>query len=600
MSTLQVTFNGQNFTFAPGTIVRIGRSSENDIVVNEPTVSRRHGQLSWEASGWVWRNSGQAPTFLAGQPVAQFAVGQQVDINLASPQGPALRLATDANYGTGGPGGTELAGAGAAGHTNVAGVPGAGGSAGGVAGSAGGVAGSAGGGAAGGASAAAAAAGAAGAAASPTGAEAGTPGGYASSPQDYAAQQNYAQQGYASAPGAQPGYADPSQGQQGQGYQAQGYPGQSYQGQGYAGQGYQGQAGAPPPGMPGYPGYQAGADYQGGAGYPGGAGAPGYQGGPAMPAQPGIPLSQLDMGSFFETLIPVKSWLHDRGWRQGLRLLIIPYALLPLIFLQIFSTSNSLSSPGWAYSLYVAPLWLLTFWYLIRPPQIGKLEVVIGIGIVIWTIVWLHVVTIYVNDHFADTHSIGGSLVVGYNEEITKALPVLIAAILVLQIRKQKLDPRTWFLMGTVAGLTFGIVEQSIYTPAALIGIHGAHSISEADVGVLSFAFRVFVDGFQHAVWAGVSGFFIGIAINYRRRRIPLLLLGISIPAILHALNDYTLTVFSTVWVGVLVQALSLLLFLGYTLSASTIERRVRRNPNFRGQSIMMERFSQPEQAPSP
>jgi RsiW-degrading membrane proteinase PrsW (M82 family) len=352
--------------------------------------------------------------------------------------------------------------------------------------------------------------------------------------------------------------------------------------------------------MPGYPGYQAGADYQGGAGYPGGAGAPGYQGGPAVPAQPGIPLSQLDMGSFFETLIPVKSWLHDRGWRQGLRLLIIPYALLPLIFLQIFSTSNSLSSPGWAYSLYVAPLWLLTFWYLIRPPQIGKLEVVIGIGIVIWTIVWLHVVTIYVNDHFADTHNIGGSLVVGYNEEITKALPVLIAAILVLQIRKQKLDPRTWFLMGTVAGLTFGIVEQSIYTPAALIGIHGAHSISEADVGVLSFAFRVFVDGFQHAVWAGVSGFFIGIAINYRRRRIPLLLLGISIPAILHALNDYTLTVFSTVWVGVLVQALSLLLFLGYTLSASTIERRVRRNPNFRGQSIMMERFSQPEQAPSP
>src|SRR5262249_61397348 len=102
------------------------------------------------------------------------------------------------------------------------------------------------------------------------------------------------------------------------------------------------------------------------------------------------------------------------------------------------------------------------------------------------------------------------------------------------------------------------------------------------------------------AVWAGVSRLFVGAQVDYRRRRIPLLLLGISIPAILHALNDYTMTVFSTVWVGVMVQALSLALFLGYTLSASTIERRVRRNPNFRGQSIMMERFSQPEQAPSP
>jgi len=498
MSTLQVTFNGRIFTFAPGTIVRIGRSSENDIVVKEPTVSRRHARLSFEPSGWVWQNLGQAPTFLAGQPVARFAVGQQVDVYLAAPNGPALLLSAAASYGQGvpqGPGGTELAVGFEAGGGAAA-------SAGRIAGSGGAVAGS---------------------------------GGAVARPTNVAAQPAGDAQADAAA------FAGPRP----RGYQE-----------------YQGQAGSA--------------------------------------AAPGSPVSQLDMGSFFEILIPVKSWLHDRGWRQGIRLLIIPYALLPLIFLQVFSSSTSLSSPGWAYSLYVAPLWLLTFWYLIRPPEIGKLEIVIGIGIIIWTIIWLHVVTIYINDHFANPHNILGSLVVGYNEEITKALPVLIAAILVLRIRKQKLDPRTWFLMGTVAGLTFGVVEQAIYTPGALVQINHAHVISEADVGALSFAFRVFVDGFQHAVWAGVSGFFVGIAVNYRRRRIPLLLLGISIPAILHALNDYTLTLFSTVWVGLLVQALSLVLFLGYTLSASAIERRVRRNPNFRGESIMMERFSQPEQSPSP
>ena len=205
-------------------------------------------------------------------------------------------------------------------------------------------------------------------------------------------------------------------------FRSQGYQGQ----QGYQGgqQGYQGQA--TPPGMPGFPGYQAGAGYPGagpnyqGAGYQGVG--PNYQGGPAVAGQPGIPLSQLDQGSFFETLVPVKSWLHDRGWRQGIRLLIIPYALLPLIFLQLFSTSTSLSSPGWAYSLYVAPLWLLTFWYLIRPPQIGRLEIVVAVGIVIWTVIWLHVVTIFVNDHYANTKTFLGSLVVGYNEEITKEI----------------------------------------------------------------------------------------------------------------------------------------------------------------------------------
>jgi RsiW-degrading membrane proteinase PrsW (M82 family) len=151
-------------------------------------------------------------------------------------------------------------------------------------------------------------------------------------------------------------------------------------------------------------------------------------------------------------------------------------------------------------------------------------------------------------------------------------------------------------IMGTVAGLTFGIIEQSLYTPQALVTVAGAHTIPQADFGALEFAFRVFVDGFQHAVWAGISGFFVGMAINYRKLRAPILLLGICIPALLHALNDWTLTRFSTVWVTVFfVQGLSLLLFLGYTLSAADIERRVRRNPAFRGQSILMERFTEPE-----
>jgi RsiW-degrading membrane proteinase PrsW (M82 family) len=500
MSELQITYDGRLFTFAPGTTVRIGRSADNNVVINDPTVSRQHAQLSWGPNGWVWQNAGQAPTFLSGQPVAQFGVSQPVEVYLASPTGPAVRLASAVQAA--GPVRTEVAG--------VGGAPGY------------------------------------------------APQGAGGPPQAYAA------------PGAggppQAYAAGPPQGYQGAGAGAppQGYgPGPGVPGQGFA------PAGAVPPGMAGF------------AGGPGG----------------GIPVSELDMGSFFEILIPIKSWIHERGWHQGIRLLIIPYALLPLIFLGLFSNSGNLTTPGWSYALYIAPLWLLTFWYLIRPPQIGWFEVFIAIGVILWTIGWLHVVTIYINDNYANTHNILGSLVVGYNEESTKAIPVLIAAILVLKVWHRKLDPRTWFLMGTIAGLTFGVVEQSIYTPAAIVGIHSAQVAQQAVGDTLLFAFRVFVDGFQHAVWAGVSGFFVGMAVNYRRRRIPLLLLGVSIPAVLHALNDYTLTIFSTVWVAVLIQGVSLLLFLGYTLSASSIERRVRRNPNFRGQSIMMERFSTPEEA---
>ncbi|HEX9032295.1 MAG TPA: PrsW family glutamic-type intramembrane protease, partial [Streptosporangiaceae bacterium] len=538
MSDLHVTVNGRLYTFAPGVTVRIGRSSDNDIVVNDPTVSRRHAQLSFGANDWTWQNAGQAPTFLNGQPVVQFAVGQVTEVCLASPQGPALRLQSVAAGQP--PAGTELA-AGQGGPpqaTNVAAQPAPGYA---------------------------------------------PPGPGAAAPRLAGAAVGAAPQGYAG-PGAVPPRGFPGVPPLG----SPGVPGPP------AGAPPQGFPGVPPLGSPGVPPH----------GYPGQAvtppgmpGMPGFQGAPGMPGQAGIPLSLLDQGSFFDVLIPIKSWLHDRGWRQGIRLLMIPYALLPLIFLGLFSNSMALSTPGWAYSLYVAPIWLLAFWYLIRPPQVGKIDVFVAIGVIIWTTIWLNIVTIYINTHFGNPGNILGALVIGYNEEITKALPVLIAAIALLRVWKRKLDPRNWFLMGTVAGLTFGLVEQSLYTPYAIAQIHGAHAVSEADLGALSFAFRVFVDGFQHAVWAGVSGFFIGIAVNYRRRRIPLLLVGISIPAVLHALNDFTLTIFHTVYVGVAVQALSLFLFLGYTLSASTIERRVRRNPSFRGESIMMERFSAPEQA---
>jgi len=99
MSELQVTFNGRRYTFQPGATVRIGRSSDNDVVVDHPTVSRRHAQLSWEATGWVWQNAGQAATFMAGQPAARFGVGQPVEVSLASPQGPVLRLESAAPAG---------------------------------------------------------------------------------------------------------------------------------------------------------------------------------------------------------------------------------------------------------------------------------------------------------------------------------------------------------------------------------------------------------------------------------------------------------------------------------------------------------------------
>jgi RsiW-degrading membrane proteinase PrsW (M82 family) len=325
--------------------------------------------------------------------------------------------------------------------------------------------------------------------------------------------------------------------------------------------------------------------------------------GPPVPAVP--PAAQGDeLVEAFRILIPVGSWLKNPGWRQGLRLLVITYALLPLVFIALFASSGNLSTPGWAYGLYIAPIWAIGFWLLIRPGPIRALEIQVAIGIIIWTLVWLNVVTINVNDHLGRAgraFTFPEALGVGFNEEITKALPVLLAGLILLRFRSTKLDVRMWMFLGAIAGLTFGVREASQYTTVAIEHIAAAalhHSANAAVIGALSFAYRVFVDGFQHAIWAGVSAFFIGIAVNYPRRRVQLIVFGVTIAAVLHALNDWYLSNFASPWPWILLQAFSLLLFLGYTMSAASIERKVRRTPLFRGESMIMDRFTETGEQP--
>jgi RsiW-degrading membrane proteinase PrsW (M82 family) len=499
MNELQVTFDGRSYTFQPGQTVLVGRLSDNNIVVSDPTVSRRHAQLTWGPVGWVFENIGQARAFEHGQEVSQIIVRSPVELSLASPQGPVLRLQP---LGPAGPDATIQRGAPLA--------------------------------AAAGASLAAAAD--APLAAAPSAAVAATPPGFGPQPGGY---------------GPPPGQYGPPPGQYGQ-----------------------------PPGAYGPPAHGFGPP-AGGYGQPAGDGP--------RAGHPGVG-DELVMA--FEILVPIKTWLRSSGWHQGLRLLVIAYALLPLLFLALLSSSSSLAVPGFAYSLYVAPLWAIAFWLLLRPGRIGRQEIVIAVAIIVWVTIWLNAVTVNINDQLVNAVRNGNflaALAVGYNEEITKALPILLAALILLKFRSTKLDVRMWMFLGTISGLTFGILEERLYTEMAIAQVANARAISQADAGVLDFAFRVFVDGFEHAVWAGVAAFFIGIAINYPRRRWQLILFGISMVALLHGLNDWSVSTFNSYWPGILIQAVSLLLFIGYTMSASSIERQVRRTPLFRGDSMAME-----------
>jgi RsiW-degrading membrane proteinase PrsW (M82 family) len=447
---IRLSLAGKDFTVRTGQQALIGRSPDNDLVADDPAVSRRHAVLHEAPEGWMLENTGSAPTFLNGQQVTRVTVDRPLDLALGSATGPVLHIAPSAQPGA-----------------TANGIPG----------------------------------------------------------------------------GAAAGWGAASQGAQ-QGWGAQ----------------------------------QAWGAQQGWGAQP-----------LRPPAAPLGGLTSDEMATALRILFPVQSWMHDKGWHQWLRLAFIPYGLLPLIYLALLPSSTDLSAPGWAYSLYVAPLWIMGFWMLIRPGPIGREEIKVAAGIVVWTVIWMNVVTININDALhATSISLVDGLVIGFNEETTKALPVLLAGLYLRKYRNVKLSPRMGMFLGTIVGLTFGIVEQAIYTSNALLIINQAGSANTAVAGALEFAERIFVDGFQHAVWAGISGFFIGMAMTYPRRRVQLIVLGVTVAAVLHALNDFFSSSVS-IWMAIIVQAVSLLLFLSYTMSAASIEQKVRETPLFRGESMVME-----------
>ncbi len=462
MNELRVTFCGQVYGFAPGQTVRIGRSPENAVIVPDPIVSREHAVLRWQSDGWVLDDLGKGRTFVGGMPVNSVPVSQPLEVRLATPLGPELRIES---------------------------APG------------------------------------------PSLEPAVTHVGAEEPDQQAAAEQHRGNARHASA------------------IHRSGL----------------------------WRGDISGSDS-----------SPVYSQLPAHHARMESPGG--DFATAVHILLPIRSWLKDTGWKQGSRLLVIAYGLLPSLFVVLFSGTTDVNVPGWAYSLAIAPLWAVAFWLLIRPGRITKLIAWLAVAIVAAVMLLLPVLTLPWENALGNGDSrnvLPWIYGVGFAEEVTKALPILVAALLLRWIWKTTLDVRVWMFLGTISGLAFGVRESVLYTSSYLI--QGNHRAGLAIPLILSFAQRVFVDGFQHAVWAGIAAFFIGMGVNYRRRRIPLIIFGITLPAVLHGLNDWA-TQLASHWLWIVMEAVSLLLFIGYTMSAATIEKQVRETPLFRGESMIMER----------
>lgn len=81
----------QNWTFDTQSVIRIGRSMDNDVVLYSAVVSRRHLEIKRNGIRWEIVNLGANGTYINGKPITTVQAEDGMIIRLAS-SGPQIQI----------------------------------------------------------------------------------------------------------------------------------------------------------------------------------------------------------------------------------------------------------------------------------------------------------------------------------------------------------------------------------------------------------------------------------------------------------------------------------------------------------------------------
>jgi RsiW-degrading membrane proteinase PrsW (M82 family) len=286
-------------------------------------------------------------------------------------------------------------------------------------------------------------------------------------------------------------------------------------------------------------------------------------------------------------LLPLGDWFRHRSLRSWPVLLFLVLICVPSIALVILGGAPSAATfehVAWIFAAYFAIAWMLLLGFIIRPEHVTRLMLVVltvialvtQVPLAIWLETTLH----------SSTTGLGPSIYsVGVPEELAKALPVLVIAL--VYRHRRGLVPRDYLFLGAVSGLAFGAAEVVRYftvngiaefyltvqstIPAIAQLINSGQSAPTAIFAVLigpvryfilDFVWRFVTDPITHACWSGLTGYFIGLAVTGRHKWYTVAWMGLLVAAVLHGLNDWSQVNGHPLWI--LVVVVSGILFLGY------------------------------------
>ena len=334
-------------------------------------------------------------------------------------------------------------------------------------------------------------------------------------------------------------------------------------------------------------------------------------------ADPRVPPDGRSRAGQASDLFPLSDWFRHHALRSFPVLLFLTLLCVPSIALVILDAhldASTFAAAAWIFAAYFAVAWLLLLGVIVRPDYVTRPMLAVVVVIALVTQVPLAIVLETVLR--SSDARLGLSIAtIGIPEELVKAIPVLAVALL---FRRYVLMPRDYLFLGAVSGLAFGAAEVVHYfttnsvadfyqtvqsaVPSIKQLIATGHSTSTSVFAVLigpvwyfivTFVWRFLTDPITHACWAGVTGYFIGLAAT-RRHSWLVAWVGLAIAAVLHGLNDWSRVNGHPVWI--LIVIISGVVFLGYARVGARTDHQFTTAlpPFFTGRTVPLRRPPMP------
>jgi protease PrsW len=272
--------------------------------------------------------------------------------------------------------------------------------------------------------------------------------------------------------------------------------------------------------------------------------------------------------SFGLNLLLPKDSISYKTLKQDSKLLIISLVgLAPAFLIRI---TGATVFTFYVIALYFSLIWGLFFFSVFKTNQVS-IKKTVSIFFTVQIVIFFSVFILDINQFnpFYKLIDEGNSFVnqvvgfifgVGIFEELVKLLPVYF----LIKNSKSPLLPQTVVFYGLISGIGFGVFEGVVYQ----IGVN-----SKLDYNTSFFMniARLTSLPFLHAVWSGISSYFISFAFLYPTKRYSMWLLALFIPALLHGLYD----VFTWSLIGLFISYLGIALLIIYLKNAKDFQSKI-------------------------